>query len=228
MKVRCRKRSNPPRADKLRSRNEVSLSAARLGGFTLLEILVAVAIFAVLAAMAYGGLNSIVRAQIAVRESSDALVALSRALTRFEKDLAQAYSRSARGAYGTTEPAMVGDSNSLIVTTMTIAASAAGPSASPVRVRHSLAQSRWLRAQTAALDLAPSTPETARLVLDDFSDASLRYLDAQLIEHDRWPPANAALEGRSPDALPRAVELRFTSKRFGEIRRLFALTEVRQ
>ena len=190
--------------------------------------MVAITIFAVLAAAAYGGMNSIVRAQIAVRESSDALDAISRALARFEKDLSQAYSRSARGAYGTIDAAMVGDSNSLSVTTMTIAASATGPSATPVRVRHTLAQGRWLRSQTSALDLAPSTPETARLILDDFSAASFRYLDAQLIEHDRWPPANATLEGVSPDTLPRAVELRLTSKRFGEIRRLIALSAGRQ
>ncbi len=201
--------------------------SARLGGFTLLEILVAVAIFAVLAAMAYGGLNSIVRAQVAVRESSDALDALARALARFEKDLAQAYSRSSRGAYGTIESALIGDSNSLSVSTMVVAATATGPSASPARVRHTLAQGRWLRMQSAALDLAPSTPEAARLILADFSGASLRYLDAQLIEHDRWPPANAALEGANADTLPRAVELRLTSKRFGEIRRLIALSEVR-
>ena len=202
--------------------------STRIGGFTLLEIMVAIAIFAVLAAAAYAGMNSIVRAQIAVRESSTALDAVSRALARFEKDLAQAYSRSARGAYGTIESALVGDSNSLSVTTMAIAANATGPSATPVRVRHTLAAGRWLRTQTAALDLAPNTPESTRLILDDFSGASLRYLDAQLIEHDRWPPANAALEGASPDKLPRAVELRLTSKRFGEIRRLVALSEVRQ
>ena len=189
--------------------------------------MVAIAIFAVLAAAAYGGMNSIVQAQIAVRESSDALDAISRALARFEKDLKQAYSRSARGAYGTIDAAMVGDGNSLSVTTMAMTASAAGASATPVRVRHTLARGRWLRTQTAALDLAPSTPETARLILDDFSAASLRYLDAQLREHDRWPPANAALEGVSPDTLPRAVELRLTSKRFGEIRRLIALSGVR-
>ena len=204
-----------------------SASSAHSGGFTLLEVMVAVAIFAVLAAMAYGGLNSVVRAQIAVRESSDALNTLARALAHFEKDLAQAYSRSARGAYGSLEPALVGDSNSLSVTTMVITASATGPSASPVRVRHTLAQARWLRAQSAALDLAPSTPETARLILDDFSGASLRYLDAQLLEHDRWPPANAVREGATLDSLPRAVELRLTSRRFGEVRRLIALSEVR-
>ena len=198
----------------------------RSGGFTLLEIMVAIAIFAVLAAAAYGGLNSIVRAQVAVRESSDALHGLARALARFEKDLAQAYSRTSRGAYGTVDSALVGDSNSLTVTTMVVTATAAGPGASPVRVRHTFAAGRWLRAQSAALDLAPNTPETTRLILDDFSGASLRYLDAQLIEHDRWPPANAALEGASLDSLPRAVELRLTSTRFGEIRRLIALTEV--
>ncbi len=203
------------------------LHSARMVGFTLLEIMVAIAIFAVLAAAAYGGMNSIVRAQIAVRESSDALDSLSRALARFEKDLNQAYNRSAWGAYGTIEPAMVGDSNGLAVTTMTITATSTGPSATPVRVRHTLVNGRWLRTQTAALDLAPSTPETARLILDDFSGASLRYLDAQLREHDRWPPANATLDGVSPDTLPRAVELRLTSKRFGEIRRLIALSGVR-
>lgn len=199
-----------------------------MAGFTLLEIMVAIAIFAVLAAAAYGGMNSIVRAQIAVRESSDVLDAISRALARFEKDLKQAYNRSAWGAYGTIDAAMVGDSNSLSVTTMAMTAGAAGASATPVRVRHTLARGRWLRTQTAALDLAPSTPETTRLILDDFSAASLRYLDAQLREHDRWPPANAALEGASPDTLPRAVELRLTSKRFGEIRRLIALSTVSQ
>ena len=104
----------------------------------------AVAVWAVLAAMAYGGLNSIVRAQSSVRASQEALSQLDRALTRFEKDLRQALPRSVRGAYGTNEAALVGDRNGLSLSTLSISASENGPSVVPVRVRERSAARRAL------------------------------------------------------------------------------------
>jgi general secretion pathway protein J len=202
------------------------MSRSHQTGFTLLEILVAISIFAILAVLAYGGLNSIVRAQLGLRVAQTELNTLDLALSRFEKDLRQALPRAARGAYGTEEAALVGDSSNLSLSTLSLAAAANGPALRAVRVRHAFAAGRWLRAEAAALDVAPNTPESARLQLDGFNNARLRYLDNALIEQSQWPPVNASQNGLSPNSLPRAVELRIDTKAFGEVRRVIALNSV--
>jgi general secretion pathway protein J len=191
-------------------------------GFTLLEVMVAVALFAILAAVAFGGLTAIARAQVAVKGKTQALDQLSFALSRIEKDLAQALPRSIRSAYGQPEAALVGDAASITVSTLVLA-SDGQPSLTAVRVRHSWGNSRWLRSQFLGLDLAPSTPESARLVLTGFNSVKLSYFDAQLREFERWPPPNRA--DLPQDTLPRAVELRFKDDNVGEIRRLFFVSD---
>ncbi|HSC47386.1 MAG TPA: type II secretion system minor pseudopilin GspJ, partial [Gammaproteobacteria bacterium] len=69
-------------------------------GFTLLELLVAIAIFAVLAVMAYGGLNSVIRQ----REQNDTamlrLKQLQQAMAIMTRDFAQMAPRPVRDQLG--------------------------------------------------------------------------------------------------------------------------------
>ncbi len=60
---------------------------AAAGGFTLIEVLVALLIMAILATLSWQGLDSIVRARERSRDAIDATVRLATVLTQWEQDL---------------------------------------------------------------------------------------------------------------------------------------------
>lgn len=81
-------------------------SPARVGrvrGFTLLELLVAVALLSVLAVLGWRGMDSVLRARDRIVESSDELRALSVAFAQIEQDLRASW---AVGLLGLDEPAI--------------------------------------------------------------------------------------------------------------------------
>ncbi|MCQ8131101.1 PulJ/GspJ family protein, partial [Methylomonas rivi] len=65
----------------------------RAGGFTLLELLVAMAIFAIMAVMAYGGLKTVIDTRRATQAKAAQLRQLQQALYLLNEDLQQAVSR---------------------------------------------------------------------------------------------------------------------------------------
>lgn len=69
------------------------MSAARRAqrGFTLLELLIAVALMAVLAVLCWRGLDSVIRARDVITAQSDELRALSAAFTQMEDDLRRSW-----------------------------------------------------------------------------------------------------------------------------------------
>ena len=79
-------------------------------GFTLLELLVALAIFAVLSALAYGGLKSMLDAKNQVAAEAEKLARLQTALAMIERDLEQATARPIRDQFGERQPAMTATS----------------------------------------------------------------------------------------------------------------------
>ena len=87
---------------KLTRKTVVSPGVAHCSGFTLLELMVALAIFAVLSAMAYGGLNSIMRSRQGVEVKAARLAEVQTALTIIERDIEQTLPRAVRDQYGDT------------------------------------------------------------------------------------------------------------------------------
>ena len=78
-------------------------------GFTLVEVMVALLIFAILAAAGVSLLSFSVRAQAVSGAKLDDLGALDRTLSILSADLAQAIARPARDEAGTPLPAFVGE-----------------------------------------------------------------------------------------------------------------------
>ncbi len=191
----------------------------RARGFTLLELLVALAIFAIMGAMAYGGLNSVLRAADGSREAADTLGRLQLTFGLLQRDLLQAVDRPARDAYGTEQPAMARgrDGETLIRFTRLGQRNPAGLArASLQRVRYRLVGGDLLREWWAHADRGDEAPTGRRRLLREVETVELRFLDGAGRWQDQWPPLD------SPDSagLPAAVELRLTGKG-GELRRLF-------
>ena len=88
----------------------------RACGFSLVELLVAVAVFATMAALAYGGLDSVVRTRAELGRQQEQFEAIMRSIALLERDLRQAVPRPVRGNYGEPLPAFAGAPDRLEIT----------------------------------------------------------------------------------------------------------------
>jgi general secretion pathway protein J len=104
-----------------------------LRGFTLLEILIAMAVFAIMAGMAYAGLRGVLATREATGKRAESLAQLQQLLYSLNEDLAQAVPRSVRDELGTDQPAFSGgNGETLLMFTRSI------PDWSPIAVHSQL------------------------------------------------------------------------------------------
>ena len=194
---------------------------AHSAGFSLLELLVAVSVFALLGAMAYGGLESVLRADRATRAQDERLAELQLAVSILQRDLAQASTRAVRDALGDRQPALSQGQGGLAQLELTRAGWR-----NPVdrlrshlqRVRYRVEEDRLQRAFWPMLDRPPGTQPSESVLLDGVESITWRFLDGEGNWHSSWPPATASEPPLT--LLPRAVEITLELERWGEIRRL--------
>lgn len=93
-------------------------NVADRNGFTLVEMLVALIIFSIIAAGALGLLRFSVDAELASREKTDEIASARRLIAVWSADMAQASPRPAKGNGGEPEPALLaGENGDLIAVT---------------------------------------------------------------------------------------------------------------
>lgn len=190
----------------------------RTRGFSLVEVLVALAVFSAVAAIAWGALATTATTRAALGAQQDRFAAVVRAVSDLERDLRQAISRPVRDSYGAVLPAMLGTADHLEWSRLGFANPRAEPRSNIERVVYAFDAGTLRRGRWAVLDRAPASVPDAQALLDRVTALRLRYLDAEGAWSDRWPPRDARIE-----ALPRAVELRLTLADYGELRRVLLL-----
>jgi general secretion pathway protein J len=186
-------------------------------GFTLVELLVALAIFALISVAGVTLLRSGSDTQIAVKARLEQQARFKRLANTLEADLAQAVPRPVRDASGQPIPAWSqeesGDPDILFGfvragwTNLDEA-----PRASLQRVAYLLRDGKLQRANWPMLDGA--SPDEGGALLENVNGVSLRFRDDQGEWRDDWTASD-------PAALPRALELRLTAEGTAEQRMLF-------
>ncbi|MDT0636200.1 type II secretion system minor pseudopilin GspJ [Spectribacter hydrogenoxidans] len=201
----------------------------RTRGFTLVELLVALAVFGIMAAMAYGGLTSVIDTREGIDRSLARTQDLQTTLFRMQNDLEQTVSRPIRDAYGDPQPAMVGSADTGIVFTRTGWYNPLQvPRSDMQRVGYRIDEDdNLIRVHWSVLDQAQDSTPIEQTMLENVDTIEWRYLDANREWVDRWPPQTAAgslATGQDPDApLPIAVELRLDTDHWQDIRFLFQI-----
>lgn len=207
-------------------------------GFTLLELIVVLAIFGVFAAMAYGGLNYVLTARRELETRLDRIAEWQKAFQRLRNDFQLTSARGARNGFGQAQPALCfeeigarveftrgGWRNPLSL-----------PRATLERVAYRYDEdTRELRRDTwRGLDRADDREPTSLVVLSGVEELRWRFMDRNRDWKDRWPaqgclaptpqppPGAPAGAAAPPPPTPRAVELTLKSKDYGEVRWLFA------
>lgn len=204
------------------------MRAAR--GFTLLEVLVAIAIFALVSAMAFGGLNQVLDS----RERIDSERVFWRGATlvfrNMEQDLMQARLRTVRDVDGAPLAAFLGrpvDSRALGLPSLEFTRGGL-PVLNVIdrsdlqRVAYRLHERKLYRWVWPALDRSPNTKPLETVVMTDVDEFAVRFFDDKGIAHESWPALGsvAPAAGAAPVA-PRAVEVRINFKGHGEFTRMF-------
>lgn len=191
-------------------------------GFTLIEVLVAVVVFVLLAAAAYGALDTLIRTRIGVQQQARALHQLQRAMGSFERDLRQALPRGIDNEFGERRPALQGSATRIELARAGLANPLAARRAGIERVVWYLNDQQLQRAAYAVLDRAVGSQPLPAVMLDQVQRISLSYFDDGRWRND-WPPPNTAAD--AIDELPVAVALVVVSERFGELKRVIELVE---
>ena len=167
-------------------------------GFTLVEMLVALSIFAAIASIGVGLLRASVNTQGAVQDRLGAMGAVNRLRAIMANDLAQVALRPARGPDGSAVPAFRGDGQGFAFVHRGRVAIDADGTAAVQRIEYRLANSEWRRASAVRTDGA--VLDAGDALAREVTNVTLRYRDARGVWQPNW-------SSDRDQRLPVAVEL---------------------
>jgi general secretion pathway protein J len=194
-------------------------------GFTLLELLVALSIFALLSVMAYSGLRSVLQQRSVTEAEAQRLAELQKIYMLMQRDLEQAVARPVRDEYGDTQPPLSGDS-AFQFTRGGWANPLGHPRSELQRVGYAWVGDHLVRYVWPVLDRAQDTQPLEQQLSDRITGMEVRFLAANDQWLTKWPdPATVQTGASPPETLPRAVEITLHHKQYGDLVWLFRLPD---
>lgn len=197
-------------------------------GFTLLELLIAISIFAMIGLASYQVLTTVIQAESATAGSSDRLVRLQKIYLAISRDLVQVANRSVRDENGEPLPALLTDPRGF-----DLEFSRSGwrnplnqPRSNLQRVAYEWDGDALLRHSWGVLDRAQDSEARSQVLVAGVEQFALRMLDQQGQWHQSWPVDRRTPneEGEpAPPEIPAAIELTLELAEEGELRWLFDL-----
>jgi general secretion pathway protein J len=195
----------------------------RLRGFTLIEVLVSLAIFGVLSLLAYAALGSSLSNADLLTERMDRLQAIQRSMGMLSSDLLQAAPRPVRDELGETRaPALLTSLSGEFALELTRGGwgNPAGlPRSTQQRVAYRLEDDQLVRYHWNVLDRTYANQPVAIILLDKVESLLFRYYLENGEWTEVWPPTEQQVSGDGRSR-PRAVEIVLTLADEGQISRL--------
>ena len=198
----------------------------RARGFTLIEVLVALAVFGVMSLLAYAALGSTLSNADYLTDRMERLQSVQRTVRYLSSDLLQAAPRPVRSDLGETYvPAVFSTLSSDFGLEMTHGGwgNPAGlPRSTLQRVAYRIEEDQLLRYHWGVLDRTYSNEPIVTVLLDNVESLYFRFYDAAGNPSEVWPPEGQQ-GGTSLRLRPRAVEILLTLPDQGEITRLLEI-----
>lgn len=200
----------------------------RAHGFTLVELLVAVAIFAIIGLVAASGLRSVIRLRDQSDKTMHRLRQVQMAMSILARDFSQLAPRPIHDELGSVRPALAAGPDNVPPIEFTHGGwpNPLGlPRSTLQRVAYTLEDGKLMRYTWPMLDRSVQADPLKQELLSDVSALDVEYMDpssGQLL--NVWPPINqgAVNPANKPpaDLLPRAVSIKLTLKDWGDVTRL--------
>jgi general secretion pathway protein J len=211
-------------------------------GFTLVELLVALFIAAVMFAIGYGAIKQALTSHEALKDQQAHLLQLQNAVRVMEQDFVQVAPRPVRQPVG-DEPAQAALAGGVLGTQAALSSSSTG--APPIvaftragwanpkglqrtglqRVAYFLENGTLRREHWNVLDPTLASTTTRRDLLTHVKAVTIRYMDVNHQWQDQWPPAtNTTLISQALEATlrsrPLAVEITLDTEDWGTVVRI--------
>lgn len=163
--------------------------ANRHSGFTLIEILVALFIFAVVGLISAQLLGRTVNAYEVLDDRGQRLSQIHRAMLVVERDMLQFRNRPIRMAQGEPLPAlMIGDEGALSMTRGGWRNPLQRPRSELQRVGYRIQEEKLVRAYWPVLDRRGDEEPISQTLLEGVEDLEFFAIDQNGQEHKFWPP----------------------------------------
>ena len=207
-------------------------------GFTLVEVLIALAITAFVATIAYSSLSTVIIGMVSTRENSQRAYAVNRAWMIITRDLRQFVNRPVRDEFGEPEPALQGGPAARFALSLT-RSGWHNPNAqlrsNLQRVNYRIEDEALWRDSYAVLDRAADTEPASVKLLEGVEYLDLAFLasltavqsnrDSSTVETRDWPDSWVVdtSEPGSVLAPPVALQITLQLSDWGEMSRLYEL-----
>ncbi len=201
-------------------------------GFTLFELLVAMAVFGVVSYMSYTGLAQILDAREQTNATQQRLTDIQLTFLNLERDLQHVVKRPIRNSFGDYVGEVVGDE----LADYRLAITRGGrhvpddfPKSNLQRVGYVLEDEILYRITWPVLDQAQDTEPRKKEILTDVENVEVRFLSDKGEWETSWDSAETPagqVQNTQAIGTPRAVAVKITIKDYGAINRMFLLSEV--
>ncbi len=190
-------------------------------GFTLMEMLIAMGVFAVLGVLSTQLLQNMIRSQSSVSERADRLSDTQRALQIIQRDIMQlAQQRPVRDEFGDPLPAIsISDRYPISLTRKGWRNPLTMPRSDLQRVAYAIEDEALVRYYWLVLDRAEDTMPMRQVMLEDVYLLEFSAIDVSGESHSFWPLM--AEQAMDPEADLAAVSMRLDVPPFGELVRVW-------
>jgi general secretion pathway protein J len=189
-------------------------------GFTLLEMLVALAVFAVIGVMAHQLLWHMLRSHDYVDERAMRLGDVQRAMHIMQRDLLQIAHRPVRDELGDPLPALqLGNGRPMEFTRLGWRNPLDMPRSDLQRVAYIVDDDTLYRYFWTVLDRAENSEPIRQALLTDVEAVEITVIDVSGNAHSFWPLIGEL--AMNPDAEPVAISVRMEVPPFGELVRVW-------
>lgn len=198
----------------------------KLSGFTLVEILVALMIFAIVGVLAAMSLRAMIRTHHALQKTDTQLLQLQITMYRLRQDIAQIINRPIIDSNDNIEAALVGINENKIIFTRTGVQNPLHISAKSnmQRVSYVLEKNKLLRLTWPVLDQAPDTKPESQVLLNHVQSVQWQFLTDHHQWVSFWPPANESnLQKENTSPLPKAIAMVMHIKNQGVVQGVFPI-----